>query len=337
MLSYEWKANNVRCQIGGDNYVNGLLRTDWKLIATKYKNADAVWAYDIANEPVFNYIWPLNNDILLWRDLADTIVKAIREIDGVKPVIIQSLNYGITMQDVKPIDFSIPNIIYSVHMYDPHLFTHQTLPGYTVAYSYPGVIDGKYYDKDTLRKLLQPLKDYQDKYRVPIYIGEFSAIRWTPNNSTYNYLHDCLEIFEKYNWDWSYQSYREWHGWSVEYSTGYYDMTVLTSMTDREQLLHFYFQKEITGINDSENEIISSICYPNPAPDQVFIPVKNLNLNFGNIEIVDMQGRLMMNKCISEKEVAKIDISTFSNGLYFYNIKNDTGKKVERGKFSKIN
>ncbi|NTU80980.1 MAG: leucyl aminopeptidase, partial [Chloroflexales bacterium] len=55
-------------------------------------------------------------------------------------------------------------------------------------YVYPGEIAGKTWDQARLESALQPAIDFQKKYNVQIYIGEFSAIRWAPDNSAYRYL-----------------------------------------------------------------------------------------------------------------------------------------------------
>jgi len=93
---------------------------------------------------------------------------------------------------------------------------------------------------------------------VPIYIGEFACIRWAPNNSAFNYIRNCIEIFEEYNWDWSFLAFRSFetgfNGWSVEHSTGYYDQVLPTTKTDMELLLRFYFQQNVTSVQNLESE-----------------------------------------------------------------------------------
>jgi hypothetical protein len=216
-------------------------------------------------------------------------------------------------------------------MYAPHPFSHQQITGPTPTYTYPGIVNGRYFDKDTLKKLLKPLRDYQQKYRVPIYIGEFSAIRWTPNNSTFNYLRDCIEIFEEYEWDWSFHAFREWDGWSVEHSTGYYDPVLPTTKTDRELLLRSYFLQNTTGVRDLETKNETTVCYPNPATDEVRFNIRNLDINSGSVEISDALGRLRVQKNISENEDTRLDVRSLSDGIYFYRIRNENGKGILRG------
>lgn len=342
-------ANGLKMNIGLAGLSDGLfisqaaqtrLINAWKLIAERYKTNSTVWAYDLANEPVisrqfpYNYTYPIDNSILRWPELAEALVNAIRGIDPVKAIIIESLNYGITLDDIKPIDASIPNIVYSVHMYLPRQLTHQFGPEIP-AYSYPGTIDGVYYNKAKLKELLAPLKAYQDKYRVPIYIGEFSCIRWAPNNSAYNYIRDCIEIFEEYNWDYDYYSFRTWNGWSVEHSNGYYDNVFPATKTDRELLLRSYFQQNLGQVQFPESNTLSSKFYPNPVKDDIYIKTENLKYDYGVLEIVDIQGKLKTQKLIGENKLIKIDVSSFADGMYFYTIKNEKGEIMVSEKFIK--
>ena len=87
--------------------------------------------------------------------------------------------------------------------------------------------------------------DFQRKYNVHIYIGEFSAIRWAPDNSAYRYLKDLIDIFEAHGWDWTYHAFREWDGWSVEHGRDPMDHSRAKSPTDREQLLRSWFAQNL--------------------------------------------------------------------------------------------
>ena len=139
------------------------------------------------------------------------------------------------------IPVAVSNVVYSVHMYIPHAFTHQGVHQQGPSYRYPGLIDGKQWDKGQLEKALQPVITFQKRYGVHIYIGEFSAIRWAPENSAYRYLSDLIDIFEAHGWDWSYHAFREWSGWSVEHGPERQDTQPTSSPTDRQRLLCDWF------------------------------------------------------------------------------------------------
>lgn len=145
------------------------------------------------------------------------------------------------MENLVPLPVS--GVVYSAHMYLPHQFTHQGVHDNTTGLVYPGTIAGQRWDKDRLRKALKPVMDFQRENNVAIYIGEFSAIRWAPDESAYRYLRDCIEVFEENGWDWAYHAFREWDGWSVEHGPDRTDHKKSPAGTSREALLKEWFGK----------------------------------------------------------------------------------------------
>ncbi len=137
-------------------------------------------------------------------------------------------------------------------MYHPHEFTHQgvttdqgiakgTRSGFA---TYPGMIAGHVIDKNSVRRYLTPVRDFQLATGARIFVGEFSAIRWAPGAA--RYLEDCISIFEEYGWDWTYHAFREWPGWSVEHADSPVDLyhhPRSAQPTARQQLLRKWFSK----------------------------------------------------------------------------------------------
>ncbi len=118
----------------------------WRNIARKYRDSPVIWGYDLANEPVESF-GPEN--LADWQELALQAAKAIREVDPRRTIIVEPPNWGSPdgLREFEPID--VPNVVYSVHMYIPHGFTHQNVHGTTTPKVYPGQIDGKLWDKKT--------------------------------------------------------------------------------------------------------------------------------------------------------------------------------------------
>jgi hypothetical protein len=128
-------------------------------------------------------------------------------------------------------------------MYEPYEFTFQNLATNDTPLNYPGIIAGKMWNKDQLRTLLEPNSVWQKIYNVSIHIGEFSAVRWAPGNSTRNYLSDLIELYEEYGWTWDYHCFREFQGWDVE-MIGDKDHPQRSPVpTDRQLLLMEWFKK----------------------------------------------------------------------------------------------
>ena len=58
--------------------------------------------------------------------------------------------------DVRRIALSLPGVVYSVHMYLPHAFTHQgVFNKQSKEYRYPGPIEGTTWNKAALEKAMQ--------------------------------------------------------------------------------------------------------------------------------------------------------------------------------------
>jgi endoglucanase len=214
----------------------------WEKIARRYKGNPAIWGYDLMNEPVMTNVSPISLGI--W-ETQERLAKAIRAIDPDVPVIIEvndwdrSANY----KYLEPIN--VPNLIYSVHFYDPTFYTHQGVTQKGVNIVYPGKIQGNDWNKETMRKYLKEARDFQLAYNVHMYVGEFSVVRWAPGGE--QYLKDCIDLFEEYGWDWTYHAFREFTGWSVEHDGQKGDDTPATTDGARKKLLLEYFKMNVKG------------------------------------------------------------------------------------------
>jgi len=212
----------------------------WKNIAGRYKDNDVVWGYDIANEPQDGRV---ENGALNWPTLASVVTHEIRAIDA-KHVIVVEARGGDVSSLLRFQTIDVPGLVYSFHMYLPHSFTHQNIFGKKhKTFYYPGRVGLKWWDKEALHYVLGEVKDWQQKNNAQIYVGEFSAIRWAPGDDARNYLKDCIDIFEEYNWSWCYHAFREYHGWSIEHDSLKENEKPSTTPTSRQQLFMEAFQK----------------------------------------------------------------------------------------------
>ncbi len=207
----------------------------WRRLATAVKGHPALYGYDLINEPL-QQAGALIDYLTLQYDAA----KVVRAIDPKTPIIIESNNAA------APEDFSylqvlpLEDVIYQVHMYRPTIYTHQGVGRRALSGRYPGKINNEEWNKETLRKVLGPVREFQLKYDAKIYVGEFSAIRWAPGGA--QYLEDCLSLFEEYGWDWSYHAFREWSGWSVEHTSDRNNPDPSPVDTDRKKVLIKYLK-----------------------------------------------------------------------------------------------
>jgi hypothetical protein len=222
----------------------------WKIIANRFKDEPAVVYYDLLNEPA---VGTLGQNCKNWRNLAIETANAIRAIDNTKKFIFEQINDK--YKDFQPLPGN--DWLYSIHVYTPHLLTHQgVLSTAPLGVSYPGTITEviwvwpqapDYWYKATLRQYLVEVSgavDFAKNNNVEIYVGEFGCARWAPNHSAYNYIRDCLEIFEEEGWHWAYfqdgpyatENYAA-NTWSAQYDEVHNSDTPQSEPTDRLLLL----------------------------------------------------------------------------------------------------
>ncbi len=120
----------------------------WEKIARRYRGNTTVWGYDLVNEPVEGVV---GEGLLGWQELAASVAKRVRAIDADHAIIIEPAPWGSpqSLDFFQPVD--VPGVVYSVHMYLPHRFTHQGVYENPVGVSYPGEIEGKHWDRANLR------------------------------------------------------------------------------------------------------------------------------------------------------------------------------------------
>ncbi len=184
----------------------------WRRIARRFKgNGDVIYGYDLLNEPLQTYNAAAGNDY--WT-LQKRAAEAIRAIDPDVPIIIES-RYAASprgFSDMPALDMK--DVIYELHNYSPFAFTHQGVNTGRpwVPAKWPD--EEKGWNRDFLRKTLEPVLEFQKRHGARIYVGEFSAIAWAEGAD--RYLADSIALFEEYGWDWTYHAFDEAKAWNVE-------------------------------------------------------------------------------------------------------------------------
>jgi endoglucanase len=221
-----------------DSLQHGLV-DNWRRLAAALGNDPAIAGLDLFNEP--NPPWPsgeLSEAVSSWRPLAQRAISAIRREKIELPIIVEGVAGGgpLGFRGFAPLEDK--NIVYSAHMYVPHQITHQFVrPEWSRRIPYPAAADWQIGDQDValgytawnaenLELRMRDLIALQRQTKAPIYIGEFSCVRWAPDGSAYRYISDLLSIFAKYHWSWSYHEFRGYSGWDAEINSDDRDYAV---------------------------------------------------------------------------------------------------------------
>jgi endoglucanase len=194
----------------------------WTEMARRLKPYDSVvWGYDLLNEPLDRRQLP--RAPRQWRPLAVKVIAAIRAVDPGVWIIYEpgpgSLANG--FDGLTPLPDS--RVIYSLHIYEPDEFTKQGFDaaeagnrdGRTVVH-YPGRIRFRAWNRARLEEVVEPAVAFQQRWHVPIYVGEFSVVRWAPEPDAARWLRDVIAICEAHGWSWTYHAFREHNAWSLE-------------------------------------------------------------------------------------------------------------------------
>ncbi len=137
-------------------------------------------------------------------------IKEIRLVDKMLPCIVQCVSYSSPewwgLMKKQP----DPYVVYDVHSYVPYEFTHAR---FSNSREYPGeywnmaLNRDVVYDKKILKTvILDPVRKFQQKYRVPVILGEFGLRR--PQNGGIKFLSDYVDIAVEYGWHFALWEFR---------------------------------------------------------------------------------------------------------------------------------
>jgi len=217
----------------------------WRGIAERYSDwGDVIYGYDLLNEPS-------EMAIQVWLDLAARTARAIRQVDTDHAIVIEPRGGMSRMfAEFSPID--VPNVIYSAHLWEPHEVSLQGVLGNPSGVEYPSADWNKRY----LRDVLRPTIEFQERYDVPILIGEFGATTYVPPDSRAAYLEDVLALFEEYGFDYAFSQYREFSAFSPEhvaYRASWGEIAKYVGVSDALAVLKAYFSRNVQTIQAAES------------------------------------------------------------------------------------
>lgn len=181
----------------------------WEFFAKRYAGEGDNLRFELLNELVWENSDPWN---ALWQEAAAVI-------HGVTPErrVIVGPNRWNSVGELKNLVISDdPHLLYTFHMYEPHLFTHQRASwepknaAYRTPVTYPFAFDDHraYYgdwipehmerggtvDRAYLEKVMAPAFDFIEKTGKPLYLGEYGVIAGADDDSAVRWLNDVADI-----------------------------------------------------------------------------------------------------------------------------------------------
>jgi len=170
----------------------------WGQIARRYQNESDSVLFEILNEP---------HDSLTatrWNSFLKEALDTIRVSNPTRPVIIGTPEWGGLYAMSKLTLPADPNIILTIHYYEPYSFTHQGAPWANPVPPTGVTWYGTYFEKLDIANDVKSLKQWTAARNVPVFIGEFGAYEAADDSSRHLWTEACARSFENAGFSWSY-------------------------------------------------------------------------------------------------------------------------------------
>ena len=175
----------------------------WKQISEHFKDYPDDLLFEILNEP-HDKLTPEK-----WNEMIPEALKVIRNNNPERVVVIGTANWGGLggLKDLKIPDD--PNLVLTIHYYNPFQFTHQGA-------SWSGEqskewLGTKWNDtqseRDAVQKDFAPLAALSKEKNIPVHIGEFGAYEKADMASRARWTTYLTRYFEEQGWSWAYWEY----------------------------------------------------------------------------------------------------------------------------------
>ncbi|MBN1522550.1 MAG: cellulase family glycosylhydrolase [Candidatus Aureabacteria bacterium] len=184
----------------------------WKALSETFRHHPWVIGYDLMNEPN-------NKDHKKIFSALEKALLVIRQGGDRKILFLEGNNWSQEISFLAPFARLFENVMISVHCYEPVLFAFNIVCGLT----YPGLINGRKWNKMTLKKHYQKHAEFARKNKAAIFVGEFGISSRCPRcHAELRLIDDVLDIFDDFGWHWTYWTYKSVAG--MNYPDGLFQL-----------------------------------------------------------------------------------------------------------------
>jgi endoglucanase len=172
----------------------------WKQIAARYRDRPAGVYFELLNEPHDK----LTED--KWNATIPALLKVVRQTNPTRPVLVGPAQCnGLGALDKLELPKDDPNLILTVHFYEPFEFTHQGAPWVEGADKWKGrKWTGSDEEQAAIRQQFDKAAAWARGHGRPVFLGEFGAFEAVDRESRARWTRFVAREAEKRGFSWAY-------------------------------------------------------------------------------------------------------------------------------------
>jgi hypothetical protein len=172
-------------------------RALWTFLAARYRAEPAVAGYDLLNEAVVA-------DSSCVTAFYQKLIQDIRAVDPHHMIFAEGNSWS---TDLSCLDaLNDPNLVYSVHAYEPLDFTFNFVP--SLRYPLRNAGGKGSFTKASMRRILSRHRDFAESRQRPLLVGEFGVNYRDGLYGEARWLEDMLDVFYDFDFHWTYWTYK---------------------------------------------------------------------------------------------------------------------------------
>jgi endoglucanase len=196
----------------------------WKQLSDYFKNHPHKLIFEPLNEP--------NNQLKAeqWNQLIENVTDIIRRNDPNRILAFGPASWNSAKMLDKLVLPDDPNIITTVHVYEPFDFTHQGVT-YLPMNLPKGVSCCNFIQEYKISNVISQAKDWSLRQQRPIYVGEFGVHKSADNEHKVEYIKKNIQLFKEHNINWIYWNFSGQFG-AYNSRTSRWNKEMLNALTD---------------------------------------------------------------------------------------------------------
>ncbi len=176
----------------------------WRQLAQRYASLDANrFMFELYNEP-----GGISNNNL--RTVFQTVMDTVRKYDVNHTYILGGNSYNSSSGLAGFTPINDPNMIYTMHSYNPFQFTHQQM-SWTTPPNMPARAFPIGNDASDVRNEFFTAQQWSSAYQYPVYLGEFGASTAGNTTSRCNFISLITHVSDSLGMSWAYWDAKNWN------------------------------------------------------------------------------------------------------------------------------